>query len=146
MTAVTVPGAGHRLGRLAVLGLLATGAAMVVTALLAALARAVGVTLEVPEGGETIPVSGVAVVTGFFSVIGVLIAAALLRWASRPAHVFVRTALALTLVSLVPPFLVGASAATSLALVVLHLAAAAVVVPALARGLSRPSPGRPSPA
>ena len=43
---------------------------MVATTLGAALARAAGVDFEVPEGGETIPVPGIAVVTGFFSVVG----------------------------------------------------------------------------
>ena len=83
-------------------------AAMVATALAAALARAVGVDFEVPDGGETIPVSGVAVVTGFFSVVGVVIAAALLRWSARPAQRFVWTAVSLTAISLVPPLLSGA--------------------------------------
>jgi len=32
-------------------------------------ARAIGVDFEVPDGGETIPLSGFAVVTGFFSVV-----------------------------------------------------------------------------
>ncbi|MEV1085146.1 DUF6069 family protein [Streptomyces sp. NPDC050211] len=52
---------------------------MAATTLAAALAQAVGVDCEVPEGGETIPLSGFAVVTGFFSVVGIVIAVALLR-------------------------------------------------------------------
>ena len=74
----------HRLRGLAGTGFIATLAAMVATTLAAALARAVGVDFEVPDGGETIPLSGFAVVTGFFSVVGVVIAAALLRWSARP--------------------------------------------------------------
>jgi uncharacterized protein DUF6069 len=57
---------------------------MVATTLAAALARAVGVDVEVPDGGETIPLSGIAVVTGFFSVVGIVIAAGLLRWRLAP--------------------------------------------------------------
>ena len=38
-------------------------------------------------------------------------------------------------VSLVPPFVVGASLGTSIALVALHLLAAAVMIPVLARRL-----------
>ena len=42
---------------------------MVATTLAAALAQAVGVDFEVPDGGETIPLPGFAVVVGFFSVV-----------------------------------------------------------------------------
>ncbi len=105
--------------------------------LVAALARAAGVDFEVPEGGETIPLSGFAVVTGFFSLVGVVLAAALLRWSAHPAERFVQAAVSLTAISLVPPLLSGAAAATIAALVVLHLVAAAVMIPALARGLRR---------
>ena len=114
---------------------MATLAAMVATALAAALARAVGVDFEVPDGGETIPLSGIAVVTGFFSVVGVVIAAALLRWSARPAERFVWTAVSLTAISLVPPLLSGADTATIAALIGLHLVAAAVMIPTLARSL-----------
>ena len=64
---------------------------MVATTLVAAAARAAGVDLEVPEGGEAIPLSGIAVVTGFFSLVGVVLAAALLRWTARPAERFLAT-------------------------------------------------------
>jgi hypothetical protein len=125
----------HRLRELAVTGFVATLAAMVATALAAALARAVGVDFEVPEGGETIPLSGIAVVTGFFSVLGTVIAVALLRWSARPAERFVWTAVSLTVISLVPPLVSGANAATTIALVGLHLVAATVMIPTLARSL-----------
>ncbi|MDR7252346.1 hypothetical protein J2X46_001322 [Nocardioides sp. BE266] len=127
--------AGRRLGRLVGTGLLATVVAMAATATGAALFRAAGVRFEVPDGGETIPVSGVAFVTGVFSVVGIVLAVALLCWSPRPATAFVRTAVVLTAVSLAPPFVVGATTGTSLALVVLHLVAATVMVPTLARGL-----------
>jgi len=123
------------LGRLVGTGLLGTVGAMAATAAGAALARVAGVDFEVPDGGETIPVSGVAFVTGVFSLVGVGLALALARWSARPAERFVASTVALTAVSLVPPFVVGASLRTSLALVALHLVAAAVVIPALARGL-----------
>lgn len=54
----------QRLRGLAVTGLLAALAAMVISTLAAALARAVGVDFDVPDGGETIPLSGFTVVTG----------------------------------------------------------------------------------
>jgi Family of unknown function (DUF6069) len=74
----------HRLRGLAGSGVIATLAAMVATTLTAALARAVGVDFEVPDGGETIPLPGFAVVTGFFSIVGIVIAVALLRWSVAP--------------------------------------------------------------
>ncbi len=113
---------------------------MVATALSAALARAVGVDFEVPDGGETIPLPGFAVVTGFFSVVGVVIAAALLRWSARPAERFVWTAVTLTAISLLAPLLSGATAATITALIGLHLVAAAVMIPTLSRSLQHPGP------
>ncbi|MEU4423548.1 DUF6069 family protein [Actinoplanes sp. NPDC024001] len=122
-------------GWLAVTGLLATAAAMVATTLAAALARAAGVDFTVPDGGETIPLGGFAVVTGFSSVVGVVIAVALLRWSARPAERFLWTALTLTAISFVPPLISGANAATTAALIALHLIPAAVMIPTLTRGL-----------
>ena len=124
-----------RLRGLAVTGLLATLAAMLATTLVAASARAIGVDFEVGKDGEPIPLSGFAVVTGFFSVVGIVIAAALLRWSARPAERFVWTAVSLTAISLVPPFLAAANTATTTALVGLHLVAATVMIPTLARSL-----------
>jgi hypothetical protein len=125
----------HRLRGLAGIGVIATLVAMVATTLAAALARAVGVDFEIPDGGETIPLSGFAVVTGFFSVVGIAIAAALLRWSARPAELFVWTAVSLTAISLVPPLLSAANTATTTALLGLHLVPAAVMIPTLARSL-----------
>ncbi|SCF11058.1 hypothetical protein GA0074696_2790 [Micromonospora purpureochromogenes] len=125
----------HRLRGLAGTGFIATLAAMVATTLAAALAQAVGVDFEVPDGGETIPLSGFAVVTGFFSVAGIVIAVALLRWNARPAERFVWTAVSLTAISLVPPLLAGANTATTSALLGLHLVPATVMIPILARSL-----------
>ena len=125
----------YRLRRLAGTGFIAALAAMLATTLAAALAQAVGVDFEVPDGGGTIPLSGFAVVTGFFSIMGIVIAAALLRWSARPAERFVRTAVTLTGISLVPPLLSGADTATITALLGLHLVAATVMIPTLTRSL-----------
>ena len=125
----------HRLRGLAGTGILATLAAMLATTLAAVLAQALGVDFEVPDGGEAIPLPGFAVVTGFFSVVGVVIAAALLRWSARPAERFVQTAVTLTAISLVAPLLSGADTATITALLGLHLVAATVMIPTLARRL-----------
>jgi hypothetical protein len=123
----------HRLRGLAGAGFIPTLAAMLATTLAAALAQAVDV--DFAEGGETIPLSGFAVVTGFFSVVGIVIAAALLRWSARPAERFVWTAVSLTAISLVPALLSGANTATTTAFLGLHLVAATVMIPTLARSL-----------
>jgi len=125
----------HRLRGLAATGFIATLVAMVATTLAAALAQAVGVDFVVSEGDEAIPLAGFAVVTGFFSIVGTVIAAALLRWSARPAERFVWTAVSLTAISLVPPLASGANTATTSALLGLHLVAATVMIPTLARSL-----------
>lgn len=130
-----VVGHTHRLRGLAGIGLIAALAAMVATSVAAALAQAVGVDFQVSDDGEPIPVSGIAVVTGFFSVVGVVIALALHRWSARPAQRFVWTAVSLTAISFVPPILSGANTATTIALLALHLIAATVMIPTLARSL-----------
>ena len=126
-----------RLRGLVGVGLVAALAAAAATTLAAALAQAFGIVFEIPDGGPTIPLSGIAVVTGFFSLIGVCLAVALLRWSARPAQRFVWTAVTLTAISLVPPFLSGADPATVAALLGLHLVAASVMIPTLARSLRR---------
>lgn len=140
-TAVATHPAPHRTGRprrfrrLVVTGLLATLAAVAATTLAAGLAKAVGVDFAVGETQETIPLAGFAVVTGFFSVVGTVLAGALLRWSKRPAERFVWTTVSLTVLSLVPPLVSGADPATIAALIGLHLVAAAVVIPTLSRSL-----------
>ncbi|KAB2379282.1 DUF6069 family protein [Actinomadura montaniterrae] len=126
------------LRRLAGTGLAATLAAMTATTIAAALAQAAGVDFEVPDGGEPIPLPGFAVVTGFFSVVGIGIAAALLRWSARPATRFAWTAASLTAISMIAPFLAGANTATITALLALHLVPATVMIPTLTRSLSCP--------
>jgi hypothetical protein len=66
-----------------------------------------------------------------YPLVGLVIAAAPRRWTARPARTFLHIALVLTAVSLVPPFLVGADLATSVGLVLTHLAAAAIMIPVL---------------
>ena len=116
-------------------GVVAVLVAAVLTTAGAALATAAGVELRVPEGGEAIPATGVGFVTAVSGGVGVLIAAACARWSERPAQRFVAVTVALTAISLVPPLLSGADAATTVVLLGLHLLAAAVVVPPLARAL-----------
>jgi len=115
-------------------GVVAVVAAMLAAVVVAAIGSALGVDFEV-EGGESIPVSGIVVQAGVFSLVGVAIAAGLLRWSARPADRFVATAMVLTALSLVPPVAWGTGGATVLTLVLLHLVVAAVMIPALTGSL-----------
>ncbi len=117
-------------------GLAAAAAAAVTVTTVAALAMAVGVDFELPDGGKSIPLVGFTQLTFTFSVVGILIALAIRRWASQPARTWVRTAVALTALSLVPPFLVDANLLAECTLVLAHLIAAAIVIPVIARRLA----------
>lgn len=117
-------------------GLAAAVAAALVTMLVAGALKAIGVDYEMPDGGESIPLTGFAVLTFVFSAVGIGLAAAFRRWSWRPRTRFVQVTVSLTAVSLVPPFLYDANAGTVAALVVLHLTAAAIAIPLIARGLA----------
>ena len=132
----TVPAA--RLGRVVGTGVVASVVASAVAVGGAWLARSVGVTLEV-TGGEAIPVPAFASVTLVLSLVGVVVAAGLARWSAHPVRWWLRTTVALTALSLAPPILAAADTATAVILVGLHLLAAAVVVPAVARALRGPA-------
>jgi hypothetical protein len=115
-------------------GLTAVAVAAVATATVAAAGEFAGVSLVV--GGAPIPVSGFAVLTVVFSVLGLVLALVLSRSARHPRTAFVRTTIVLTVLSLVPDVLADAAAATKVLLMLTHLVAAAIVVPAIARRLS----------
>ena len=126
VTASTGSLVGHGLGAT----VLASGATMAV----AAAGQAAGISLDV--GGAPIPVPGFATLTAFFSVIGLVLAVVLARLARHPRSTFVRTTVVLTVLSLVPDVLVDAAPATKALLMLTHLVAAAIVIPAVARRLS----------
>lgn len=127
---VIVAGAGSLL----LAGAGATVAAAVATAVVAAAGQAIGISTAV--GGEVIPPTGFAVVTVIFSVLGVAIAATLRRFARRPRTAWIRTTVALTVLSFVPDVLADAAGGTKALLMLTHVVAAAIVVPAVARRLT----------
>ena len=117
-------------------GALAGVAAAVATELVAAVARVGDVSMEAGSFGadsaEPIPVLGFAFATLLWTAVGIAMAAAMGRWAKRPAHTFTVTAVVLTVVSLVPPALAGATTTgTKVILALTHVVAALIVVPAL---------------
>ncbi len=58
------------------------------------------------------------------------------RTARRPRRTFVRTTVVLTALSLVPDVIADAAPATKALLMLTHLVAAAIVIPAVARRLA----------
>jgi hypothetical protein len=115
-------------------GLTAAAVAAAATATVAAAGEFAGISLVV--GGAPIPVSGFAVLTVICSMVGMVLALVLARSARRPRTAFVRTTIVLTALSLVPDVLADASAATKVLLMLAHVVAAAIVIPAIARRLS----------
>ncbi len=122
-------------GSLVKAGLAAIVVASAATTAVAAAGNAVGISLDI--AGEPIPVLGFATLTAFFSLIGLVLAVVLARFARSPRRAFVRTTIVLTALSLVPDAIADADAATIALLMITHLVAAAIVIPAIARHLSR---------
>lgn len=114
-------------------GIAAAVAASAATMAVAAAGHAAGVSLDM--AGAPIPVQGFGVLTAVFSMVGVVLAAVLSRTVGNPRRTFLRTTVALTALSLVPDVIADASPATKGLLMITHLVAAAIVIPAVARCL-----------
>jgi len=104
--------------------------AAVVTAVAAA-AHAAGVSLAIQ--GEMIPLAGFAQNTFIGAVLGGLLLAVLNRCSRAPRRRFLQATAALTVLSCVPSIAWPDDTATKSVLVALHLLAAAIIVPVLAR-------------
>lgn len=111
-------------------GLVAGVAAAAATVAVAATAHAAGVSLETAPG-EAIPAYAFGQLTLFFAIVGIVIARTMSRRASTPRSTFLRTTLVLTGLSIVPDLAISAAANTKATLVLTHLVAAAIVIPAL---------------
>ncbi len=133
-TATATTTAAPSVGSLLRGGAVATVLAAAATAVVAAAGQAVGISTAV--SGAPIPSSGFAVLTVIFSVVGLVIALVLRRFAGSPRTAWIRTTVALTVLSLVPDVLADADTSTKALLMVTHLVAAAIVIPAVARRLA----------
>ena len=129
LTATAVPSARSLLRGWAVATVLAAAA----TATVAAAGQGLGASLAV--SGAPIPPSGFAVTTVIFAVLGLVIALLLRRFTGRPRSNWIRTTVALTVLSWVPDVLADADTSTTAVLMTTHLVAAAIVIPAVARRL-----------
>jgi hypothetical protein len=105
--------------------------AAAVTTAAAAVADAAGVSFEIE--GEVIPLLGFAQMVVIGAVIGGLLLAGLNRWSGSARKRFIQSTVALTAVSCVPSVAMPDDAGTQITLVALHVLAAAIVVPVLAR-------------
>jgi hypothetical protein len=116
-------------------GVAAAVVASVATTVLAVIASAAGVSFA-DSTGTSIPIAGFAQLTLVFSLVGVGMAAVMARKARRPRPTFVRTSVALTVLSFVPDLTFGFDAASAATLITLHTVAAVIVVPTLAGRLA----------
>jgi hypothetical protein len=117
-------------------GAVVAAVAAVATTTVAVVAHAAGVSFA-DSTGESIPWFAFAQLTFVCAMLGVGLAAGVRRRAAHPQRTFTRVAWTLAAVSCVAPTLIGLSVAATATLVVDHLVAAAIVVPALASRLRR---------
>jgi hypothetical protein len=110
-------------------GLAATVVASLATTAVAATGHAAGISLDI--SGEAIPLYGFPQLTAIFSLVGLALAVVLTRRAGAPRRAFLRTTVALTALSLVPDAIVDAGVSTKGLLMLTHLVAAAIVIPAI---------------
>jgi uncharacterized protein DUF6069 len=127
----TTSGIGSLIGQ----GVAAAVVASTATMAVAAAGHAAGISLDM--AGQPIPVSGFGTLTVIFSLVGVALAAVLSRTARRSRHIFLRATVVLSVLSLVPDALADSASSTKALLMFTHLVAAAIVIPVLARRLSR---------
>ena len=120
-------------GRYARTGLVAGVVAGAATSAIAAVLRVFDVKLEAQ--GKGFPSLAFAQVSLFGAILGIGLAAVLVRRARRPRHTFVVTTVVLTVLSFIPPLLIGAGAVTVVVLEVMHIVAASIVIPAIAARL-----------
>lgn len=121
--------------KLLVPGLIAGVAASVATTTVVLIFRAAGD--DVAIAGEQIPVVGFAQFVMLGALIGIALARAFSRRATRPRSTFVRTTMALAALSIVPDLVIDASGGTKLVLILTHVIAAAVIIPTLSTRLAR---------
>ena len=107
---------------------------------LVAVAQAAGVPMEVAENStkqpEQIPLVGYGMVIVGSTIVGLLLATALARWARRPRRTLVISAVVLTAFSALFPATTTATAATKVVLEFTHAIPAALIIPVIAAQLA----------
>lgn len=135
-TRAAMPDAGDLQHRsLARTGAIVTVVATAAVTAVTTFAKAQGVDFAIGKNGDVIPTAGAAVATAALCTLGMVLAVATRRSSNHPAKTLLRTTITLTAISLAPPLMSGGDAATVASLTLLHLIAAAVMIPSLARTL-----------
>ncbi len=119
-------------------GLAAGAKAAVATTVVAGAALAAGVDFEID--GEAIPLVGFPQMVLIATVVGLGIASLLRRRSSAPSRRFVQVAVALVALSFVPDLTAATDTGSKLVLMLTHLVAAAIVIPAVAQRLAERRP------
>jgi hypothetical protein len=132
--ATTAPRVTTPIGSLLTGGIVATVMASAATPVVAAAGRVLGISLDVE--GAPVPILGFATMTALFSLIGLVLAVVLAKVARRPRRTWIRTTVVLTVLSFAPDVSFGAALSTRVLLILTHVVAAAIVIPAVARRLS----------
>jgi Family of unknown function (DUF6069) len=115
-------------------GVAAAAAAAVATTLIAVIAKGVDVPLAIAD--EPIPVAAFAQLTFICALVGTGLAALIGRRSNRARTLFIRVTIALAVLSIVPDLAADTDAATRLTLIITHVVAALIVIPALADRLT----------
>jgi uncharacterized protein DUF6069 len=145
MSAVTIPEttttarrtAERSLGRV---GVTATVAAAAIAEAFSLAARGLGVSMRAADPGaaaaKAIPVGGIGMAVLMNAAAGLLVAAALARWAKAPAKTFAVVATTYATLSLLgPAFAAHTHLTTKLVLAVAHVIAAVVIIPPVTAAL-----------
>ena len=103
-------------------------------------ARALDVPMRAADPGaaaaKAIPVGGIAMAVLMNAAVGLLLAAALFRWAKSPAKIFTAVATTYAALSLLGPvFATHTHLATKVVLAVAHLIAAVIIIPRVSTAL-----------
>jgi Family of unknown function (DUF6069) len=130
-TPTTTRSSGTRAGSVLLATVVVGLAAAAVTTAVAAAVHGAGVSFDVD--GEMILLAGFAQMTFIGAVVGGLVLAVLNRRSTAARRRFLEATLVLTAVSCVPAIVWPDELGTKVALVALHLLAAAIIVPALMR-------------
>ena len=129
-TIAGVPGPRAALWRAGAVAVVLAAAA---TTVIAVVARSFGAPITID--GEAVPLFAFAGLTVIAGAAGIALAEALTRWTRRPRRAFTVTTVVLTVLSLGPDLLVQADAGSKIMLMLTHVVAAAIVIPALSRRL-----------
>ena len=129
-TATATANAGSPTSSLRRTTIIVAAAGAIATTLVAAVMRAAGIHLA---AGGRIPLAAFAQFTFLGAVLGGLLVAVLNRRSTVPRRRFIQIAVTFTAVSFLAPGLGGDEIASKIGLVAIHLVAATIVVPVLAR-------------